>query len=184
MTTAYLIHGTSTKDDDWFPWLEQAAQPAIRVKRLSLPHPFSPQQTEWTTAVNQQIPAQDGITIIAHSLGCITALRFVEQHRIKNVNLILVGAFAEPLPAYSELNAFMEPKPNYSNIKAKLAQATVITAQNDPIAPYQYAVAVANGINAKLLLRPTGGHFLTSDGYQQFPLVLDELRMMINSEAK
>ena len=26
---AYLIHGTSTKDDDWFPWLEKAAKPEI-----------------------------------------------------------------------------------------------------------------------------------------------------------
>lgn len=182
MTTAYLIHGTSTKDDDWFPWLEQAAKPAIKVKRLSLPHPFNPVREEWDAAVDQQIPAQDGITIIAHSLGCVTALRFVERHQISNVNLILVGAFAEPLPTYPELNAFMDPQPDTANIKDKLAHATVITAQNDPIAPYQYAVAVANDINAKLILRPTGGHFLTSDGYQQFPLVLDELRNMVASE--
>lgn len=74
------------------------------------------------------------------------------------------------------------PQPDTANIKDKLAHATVITAQNDPIAPYQYAVAVANDINSKLILRPTGGHFLTSDGYQQFPLVLDELRNMVASE--
>lgn len=183
MTTVYLIHGTSTKDDDWFPWLEQAAKPSIKVKRLTLPNPFNPKQDEWAAAVNQQIPAQDGVTIIAHSLGCITALRFVEQHQISNVNLILVGAFAEPLPTYPELDNFMTPRPDYSQIKDKIAQATVITAQNDPIAPYQYAVAVANSINAKLLLRPTGGHFLSSDGYQEFPLVLDELQDMVNGEG-
>ena len=28
MKKAYLIHGTSTRDDDWFPWLEKAARPA------------------------------------------------------------------------------------------------------------------------------------------------------------
>lgn len=44
MKKAYLIHGTSTRDDDWFPWLEKAARPAIELDRLWLPDPFAPQQ--------------------------------------------------------------------------------------------------------------------------------------------
>ena len=38
MENAYLIHGTSTRDDDWFPWLEEEAKPIIaldRIKRLT-----------------------------------------------------------------------------------------------------------------------------------------------------
>ena len=42
MKKAYLIHGTSTRDDDWFPWLEKAARPAIELDRLWLPDPFAP----------------------------------------------------------------------------------------------------------------------------------------------
>lgn len=179
MKTAYLIHGTSTRDDDWFPWLEHAAQPNIQVERLMLPKPFNPQQKAWNDAVDHQIPIQDDLTIIAHSLGCITALRFAERHPVHNLNLILVGAFADPLPTYPELNQFMNPKPDYEQIKPKLKQATVITAQNDPIAPYQFGVSVANHLGAKLIVRPNGGHFLTSDGYEQFPLVLTELQKML-----
>ena len=47
MKEAYLIHGTSTRDDDWFPWLEKAARPAIELDRLWLPDPFAPQQAAW-----------------------------------------------------------------------------------------------------------------------------------------
>lgn len=176
MTQAYLIHGTSTRDDDWFPWLAKAAAAKnITVDRLWLPTPFNPRQAEWDGAVDDQIKATDGITLIAHSLGCITALRFVERHDIKNVNLLLVGAFDQGLPAYPELDAFMQPQPDYSRITPKINNATVITAKDDPIAPYQDSVHVATKIKAKLIVQPTGGHFLTSDGFTKFPLVLKEL---------
>lgn len=179
MKQAYLIHGTSTKDDDWFPWLEQAAKPNIQVHRLDLPNPFNPDQDEWNQAADYQIPAQDNLTLIAHSLGCVTALRYLARHQITNANLILVGAFADPLPAYPELNYFMQPRPDLNNVKNKIKQATVITAVDDPIAPYKSAVKVAHEIGAKLVVKKAGGHFLASDGYTEFPLVLKELQRMI-----
>lgn len=177
---AYLIHGTSTKNDDWFPWLEKAAAPAITVHRLTLPNPFNPNQSDWNQALDAQIPVNKGLTLIAHSLGCVTALRFVERQPVQQVKMILVGAFVNDLPAYPQLNAFMQPQPDFKKIKPKIAQATVITAVNDPIAPYQMAVQVAHQLGAKLIVRQTGGHFLSSDGYTEFPLVLKELRRMNN----
>ncbi len=55
MKNAYLIHGTSTRDDDWFPWLEEEAKPVITLDRIWLPNPFNPQQAEWDQAVDDQI---------------------------------------------------------------------------------------------------------------------------------
>ncbi|MCT3439884.1 esterase, partial [Limosilactobacillus fermentum] len=55
MTTAYLIHGTSTRDDDWFPWLEEALAPAVKLERLWLPDPFAPMQAAWDSALEDQI---------------------------------------------------------------------------------------------------------------------------------
>lgn len=183
MKKAYLIHGTSTRDDDWFPWLEKAVAPEITLDRIWLPNPFNPDATEWQGAIDDQIPHEDGqseITIVAHSLGCIAALRFVERHTLTNINLILVGAFAKPLPNYPQLNGFVTPPVDCQNVKGKINRATVITAQNDPIAPYQYSVEVANHIGAKLIVQPTGGHFLSADGYSEFPLVKKELISMMN----
>lgn len=180
MCQAYLIHGTSTRDDDWFPWLEKAVAPQIKLDRLWLPEPFNPDPQEWTAALDDQIPhaAGQSVTLVAHSLGCIAALRFVERHAVQNVNLVLVGAFAEPLPMYPQLDGFVTPALDFQNVRAKVGQATVITAQDDPIAPYKDSVAVANHIGAKLIVRPTGGHFLSDDGYTEFPLVQTELERM------
>ncbi|MCH5387976.1 alpha/beta hydrolase [Limosilactobacillus fermentum] len=108
MTTAYLIHGTSTRDDDWFPWLEEALTPAVKLERLWLPNPFAPMQAAWDSSLEDQIKPADGLTLVAHSLGCVTALRYLARHpEIKGANLVLVGAFVDPLPTYPSLDAYM-----------------------------------------------------------------------------
>ncbi|MBD5806811.1 RBBP9/YdeN family alpha/beta hydrolase [Limosilactobacillus walteri] len=175
MTKAYLIHGTSTRDDDWFPWLAEAAKPSIEIDRLWLPNPYHPIQSEWDQAVDHQIEPHDGIILIAHSLGCITALRYLEHQQIKSVRLLLVGAFDKTLPNYPQLDEFMLPAPNYQQIISKISKATVITAKDDPIAPYKNSIEVANKIRAKLIVLENGGHFLSSDGFTNFPLALKEL---------
>lgn len=178
MIKAYLIHGTSTRDDDWFPWLEEAAKPTIEIDRLWLPNPYRPIQSEWSQAIDDQIEPHDNLILIAHSLGCITALRYLEHHQIKNARLLLVGAFDKNLPNYPQLNKFMVPTPNYQQINPKISKATVITAKDDPIAPYKNSIEVANKIRAKLIVQETGGHFLSSDSFTKFPLALKELNRL------
>ena len=131
MTKAYLIHGTSTRDDDWFPWLEEAVAPAIKLDRIWLPEPFNPSPIEWAQAIDQQVPAEDGVVLVAHSLGCISALRFIERHRINDARLLLVGAFDQPLPTYPQLDRFVTPPLQYDQVTPKVSQATVIAAQDD-----------------------------------------------------
>lgn len=72
----------------------------------------------------------------------------------------------------------MVPTPNYQQINPKISKATVITAKDDPIAPYKNSIEVANKIRAKLIVQETGGHFLSSDGFTKFPLVLKELNKL------
>lgn len=176
MKNAYLIHGTSTRDDDWFPWLEAAVKPAIDLTRIWLPNPFDPLPQEWADAIDQQVPADNGVILVAHSLGCISALRFIERHQLTDARLLLVGAFDQPLPAYPQLDSFVTPPVDYQQVTPKISKATVITAKDDPIAPYQGSVAVAHHLGVKLIVQATGGHFLDADGFKRFPLAEKELR--------
>ena len=161
MTKAYLIHGTSTRDDDWFPWLEEAVAPAISLDRIWLPEPFNPSPTEWARAIDQQVPAENGLVLVAHSLGCISALRFIERQQIRDARLLLVGAFDQPLPTYPQLDGFVTPPLQYNQVTPKVSQATVIAAQ---------------ALNAKFIGQAIGGHFLSSDGFTTFPLAAKELQ--------
>lgn len=178
MKNAYLIHGTSTRDDDWFPWLSHAVQPQIKLSRLFLPKPFDPQPQEWADAIDQQVPAEDGVILVAHSLGCISALRFIERHPLHDVRVLLVGAFDQPLPTYPDLDPFVRPQLNYQRVTPKISQATVITAKDDPIAPSQGSIAVAHQLGAKLIVQETGGHFLAANGFTKFPLAAKELQRL------
>ncbi len=87
----------------------------------------------------------------------------------------MVGAFVGPLPTYPSLDAYMAGELDLKALQPQLHRATVIVAKDDYVAPYQLGVAVAKGLGAKLIVQDRGGHFLTSDGYEQFPLVLKEV---------
>ena len=176
MTKAYLIHGTSTRDDDWFPWLEEAVAPAISLDRIWLPEPFNPSPTEWARAIDQQVPAENGIVLVAHSLGCISALRFIERQQIRDARLLLVGAFDQPLPTSPQLDGVVTPPLQYDQVTPKVSQATVIAAQDDPIAPFTGSAQVARALNAKFIGQAIGGHFLSSGGFTTFPLAAKELQ--------
>ena len=64
MKNAHLIYGTSTRDDDWFPWLEEEVKPVITLDRIWVPNPFKPQQAEWDQAVDGQIHLQDNLILL------------------------------------------------------------------------------------------------------------------------
>lgn len=113
---------------------------------------------------------------MAHSLGCISALRFIERHQISDARLLLVGAFDQPLPTYPQLDGFVTPPLQYDQVTPKVSQATMIAAQDDPIAPFKGSAQVARTLNAKFISQATGGHFLSSDGFTTFPLAAKELQ--------
>lgn len=180
MAKAYLIHGTSTRDDDWFPWLEKAAKPGITVDRLAMPEPFAPHLATWQKFLDGQLPTEPGLTIVAHSLGCITAIKFVERHpELKDVNLVLVSPFDQPLENAEGLDEFVKEPVDYKQVAPRLHKATVITAKNDWIAPFENAEQIAHGLEAKLIVNYMGGHYLAGDGFKEFPQVLDELKRVL-----
>lgn len=177
MANAYLIHGTSTRDDDWFPWLEKAARPSITVDRLAMPEAFAPHLETWQRFLDQQLPTEPGLTLVAHSLGCVTAIKFVQRHpELRDVNLVLVAPFDRPLKGSPSLDEFVKDPVDYQQVAPRLHKAVVITAKNDWIAPFENAEQIAHGLGAKLIVNLMGGHYLAGDGFKEFPQVLDELK--------
>lgn len=177
---AYLIHGTSTRDDDWFPWLEKAASPAIKVDRLAMPEAFAPHFKTWQQFLDQQLPTTPGLTLVAHSLGCVTAIKFVQRHpELQDVNLVLVAPFDRPLPESPSLDEFVSQPVDYQQVAPRLHKSVVITAKNDWIAPFENAEQIAHGLEAKLIVNLMGGHYLAGDGFEKFPQVLKELKWVL-----
>jgi len=180
--TIYLIHGyTASPTANWFPWLKQETAGKLNqtIKLLALPNPEQPHPDAWDKTCDQEITHKDGITIIGHSLGCIEALRYLDQHAIKDINLILVSGFDETPCTLPELAPFTQTPVDYTRILPKIKQAVVISALDDEIIPYVYSETLARHLQCKFVLMPTGGHFISRDNVTSLPVVYEELRMMI-----
>lgn len=137
----YVIHGyTANTEANWFPWLKKEVEKNLnqQITILAMPNPNVPVVEDWDVACDEQIARKDGITIVGHSLGCVTALRFLSRHEVKNVNLILGSGFDETTYTLPQLNAFTRTPVDYSGILQKINSATVVSAFDDDIVPYTY----------------------------------------------
>ena len=170
----YVVHGyCANPEANWFPWLKQlgATQLHRPVHVVTLPEPDNPRLADWLAACQSQIPQTDGVTLIGHSLGCITTLRFLAQANVQNVNLILVSGFDDLVPGLTELAPFTAEALDYVAIRAKLKAAVVISARDDHIVPYQFTQRLPDNLAVPFTLLPTGDHLITETGGDRLPLL-------------
>ncbi|MES1950686.1 hydrolase [Salinisphaera sp. S4-8] len=187
----FIIHGyAATPADHWFGWLETAlTERGIEARRIALPDSAAPDPRAWAERLDPLTrDVQRPVYFVAHSLGGIALLAAL-QRRIDAdpasahwAGLVLVSAFAEPLPALPQLDAFVEAPVDFDAIHAAVDQQRVISARDDPIVAFTHSMALAERLQAPFLLEPTGGHFLGRDGYTRLPVVLAALRDMIDAD--
>ncbi|EHO49548.1 RBBP9/YdeN family alpha/beta hydrolase [Lentilactobacillus kisonensis] len=182
--TVYMFHGfTSFADDHWFPWLEDQVEHQLKIpfKKLNFPDSYHPDVASWDRYCDQTIQAADNITLVGHSLGCIQVLHYLQAHAIKNINVLLVSGFDEPVWTIPELNSFTKHPVDYSEILPKIRRATVISAINDPSVPYSYTLTMARRLHAKFVLMPTGHHFTDMGDDKELPIAFTELKTLLTS---
>lgn len=180
----YLIHGyAANPEKHWFPWLGEKVKSELdlSITSLTMPDSLNPKKSEWDKTCERNITSTESLTLIGHSLGCITALRFLDQHDINNVNLLLVSGFDEPVYPLPQLDEFTQQPLNYQKLRAKINQATVISAQDDDIVPYPYAETLARHLQSKFVLLPHGKHFIDRDHITQLPVAYQELKNLLLS---
>lgn len=181
----FIVHGYgASTTDHWFPWLKQEMEKkGAKVSIIDLPTPKDPKTNEWEQSLRDQAqPVDKNTYFVAHSLGSITLLRFLEEkHPAEIGGYILVSGFNENLPALPQLNTFIEPNIHYAELIRITKNRTVISAKDDAIVPSNLSRNLADSLNAKFIETNHGGHFLGEEGYTRFPLVLEELQKQIDA---
>ena len=180
----YIIHGYgASAEHHWFPWLKKELEKKdTNVVILNLPAPNSPNSNEWSNALKEQIKIIDKNSyFIAHSLGCISLLKFLEDlpYSTKIGGYILVSGFNAPLFILKELDAFLKPTIDYEKLKNISSNRVVISSKDDSIVPFNLSNNLSNCLEAKFIDLEKGGHCLESDGFKDFPLVLKELNSFL-----
>jgi hypothetical protein len=178
----YIIHGfMASPTDHWFQWLkEKLEERGISVKVLALPDSSAPNPIVWQQTLSDNIDSINESTfIVAHSLGCISVLNYMEDSEVKSIGgLILVSGFVAHLPALPQLDSFVDKEVNFEKVIKAAPQRAVIGSPEDSIVPYSLTEALASDLSADLYSIHDAGHFLAEDGYDSFPQLLDTLLKM------
>lgn len=180
----YIIHGYGASPaNHWFSWLkEKLSADGIVVDILKMPTPLSPNLNEWLKHLfqNANILTKDTY-FVAHSLGCVSLLKHLQQTELKEQigGLVLVSGFTKSLPSFQLLDEFTQERLDYNRIVDKVKKRAVIASKNDPIVPFSFSKELAAEIHADFYAIENGGHFLESDGFTTLPIVYDVLGNMM-----
>lgn len=186
---ATIIHGyAATPDDHWFNWLAgQFEALGITTSIPALPDSEQPDADRWLKAVTAAVEPVDQDTIlVAHSLGCLTALRYLAtlpgDRRLGT--LILVAGFLEPLPALPELDPFIADGVDVGKVTAHLGRVLVLRSDADPYVPVEHTDRLAALLGVQTQVVAGAGHFLADDGINVLPEIFEYLRLQVGSAGR
>lgn len=169
----------ATPADHWFPWLASAAVKAgAAATVVPLPEPGMPARATWEAAVRRVLHQPSPHTwLVAHSLGCITSLRVLEESGSpwQLGGLVLVAGFSGPLPHHPALDTYLEEPAPAETLAPNIARRVVIASDNDPSVPPARSRELAARLAADLVILRGRGHFRARDGVTELPEVLREI---------
>lgn len=182
----YIIHGYgASPSSHWFPWLkEKLLADDHQVSVLHMPNSSNPKKEEWLKTLTNKIKDLDNNTyFVAHSLGSITLLNYLEQlDPLPDFGgFILVSGFSQHLSSLPSLNPFTVKKVDNQKIISATNSRVVIAAKDDYIVPFQLSENLSKQLDTSFYPVKKGGHFLEDDGFSTFKLVYDILNNMMKT---
>ncbi len=168
--TYYILHGlVSSEHNNWFPWLKnKLEQRGDKVIIPKLSRSINPSLDGWVNTLRREIVENGEGTIIAHSLGGILAIKYIEAGGLP-LKVILVGAPFGLVENVPEINSFFERPIDIRDDIKKQIKFCVLYSDNDLIAPAGHAKNWGKLLGVKPILIPNKEHFLQS----QFPEILN-----------
>ncbi|WP_368577927.1 RBBP9/YdeN family alpha/beta hydrolase [Acinetobacter pittii] len=186
MRQIFVFHGYSASiEDHWFLDLKhQIENENTTVTLIPFPDSENPDVEAWQKVLDQQIPKVDENTyFVAHSLGVITLLHFLQRHDYQNIGgMILVSGFSGFISDSSVLNSYITKSKVDTNYFKGIKKKLVYLSDNDDLVPPKLTIELAKEIDAPYITVPNGGHFLGREGYTKFPQLVDSLKQMLDSK--
>ena len=182
----YIIHGYgASPTSHWFPWLkEKLMADDHQVSVLHMPNSSDPKKEEWLETLANKIKNLDDNTyFVAHSLGSITLLNYLEKLNPlpRFGGFILVSGFSERLSSLPSLDPFTVKEVDYQKIISAANSRVIIAAKDDYIVPCELSQNLSKQLGASFYPIEKGGHFLEDDGFITFKLVYDILNNMMKT---
>ncbi len=178
----YIIHGfDASSERHWFPWLNKLLMDrGISVESIDMPTPAQPDCGTWISFLSKRLTNVTRDTyFVAHSLGCITTLRYLQKASVPIGGVVLVSGFDQPIPGFSFLDEFTAEMLDYKLLSEIIPNRAVVSAMDDPIVPHEFSRTFAKRFGAVFYEAETGGHYLDACGITTLPIVYDALSQMM-----
>ena len=184
MAIIFIFHGIEGNDqNNWFPWLKKELELlGHQIVVPNLPNPNYPQLKEWLDFVVNNYADKlksnlhHDLIFIGHSLGVPFILSLLEKYSIKTA--FLVAGFCSPVNnKYQErMASFTDNKFNLLKIKKHCPRFIILNSDNDPYISLEKSKELADNLQVKSILIKNGGHLNKKAGFEQFPLLLEEIK--------
>ncbi|MBI5975800.1 RBBP9/YdeN family alpha/beta hydrolase [Staphylococcus canis] len=172
MTNVYIIHGyQADSQSHWFQWLKSSLElEGHDVEVLDLPNSDEPVLEDWLAYMERHIlDVNDETIFIAHSLGVVTTLRFLEKLPQDSLGkMAIVSGFNEKIEDLPKLDEFIDENMDYNSLRQRLSQVFAIAAKDDPTVPFEKTKRLSEHLKGKFYEFDEGGHFTEEDGFDSF----------------
>jgi len=182
---AFIFHGTGGyPGENWFPWLKQKLEEkGYQVFVPQFPTPEGQSMEAWLKIMEPYMPKiNEDTLLIAHSLGSIFLLRFLERLQTSVKAAFFVGAPVGVAPIKnwegdSKFSGGFEF--DWNNIKSKAGKFIVFHSDTDPYVNLGNGQKLARELGVELNFIPNAGHFNATAGYLKFEKLLEEINKVL-----
>ena len=173
-----IVHGSfGNPSENWFPWLKKELEKlGCSVTVPTFPTPEGQNLISWLKVI-EDYPFDEETIVIGHSLAPAFLLSVLEKSTVKAA--FFVASFNASLgnPEFDEVNnTFVHLPFDWKAIRSHSSSFHVYHSDNDPYVPLELGEEVANDLEVELTLVKGAGHFNSSSGYTEFPLLLEDIK--------
>ncbi len=128
-----LVHGwEGSPNKDWFVWLNKKLIKAGHdVLNLSMPNSFFPDKNEWVKHLEDHVDLSKNTVFIAHSLGAIAVLKYLEKIDKKIKGAILVAPYIINEQKYKVVSSFFSRKVDWLKVNKSCNKFFAVFSDND-----------------------------------------------------
>ena len=185
MGKAFIIHGAyGNPNENWFPWLKHELEKiGLTVFAPSFPTPEAQTLENWLEAFSAYKVDEESI-LIGHSLGATFILNFLNKSKGKVKAAFLVAGLINPLgkKKFDAINKSFYNKLSWSKLREQ-TRYFVYASDNDPYVPLEEGKRIAKKLDARFRLVKNAGHFNKASGYEKFDLLLEDLKVLLATDA-
>lgn len=166
-----LVHGwEGGPDKDWFPWLnKKLIKEGFDVINMSMPNSMSPKNGEWVKHLEDHVDPSNKIFFIAHSLGAVSVLRYLEKINKKIRGAIFVAPYVINEKKYKTLSSFYSRKIDWLKVNKNCNKFFTIFSDDDPFVSLKQYVFMKENTNVELTMVSDKGHFSGVDRIKELP---------------